>query len=155
MKSINELQDNSSNNLKLLVINNVVKISMACNKINVVKQLLQELYMYKGEIEPNFYVDMLEHSVKYSSMLYLTKYSISNYYVIFICGLIFLLFDISLIDLIYFQLALDLKRNLFGYYNLSTALIFVNYSYARYLCEYSSIDLIEAMYGILFVKIII
>lgn len=44
-----------------------------------------------------------------------------------------------------FQIALDSRRNLFGYYNLHTAIVFVDYAYARYVCDYSTTDFSEAM----------
>lgn len=125
IKAIDELNDESSEVLKLIVISHVIKVCSALNKLGMAKKLINQLHTYEQEIEQNIHIDMLLNEACYSLKADLVKDSISSYYN-----------------------ALDSRRNLFGYYNLHTATVFVDYAYARYVCDYAYTDYNEAMHSV-------
>ncbi|XP_060840464.1 amyloid protein-binding protein 2 isoform X2 [Rhopalosiphum padi] len=126
VKAVYELRDKSADILKLLVISHAVRVCSVLNKLSTARKLLNQLHTYEKEIDQNIHVDMLLNEACYSLKADLAKDSINSYYI-----------------------ALDSRRNLFGYYNLHTAIVFVDYAYARYVCDYSTTDFNEAMRSIL------
>ncbi|CAI6343297.1 unnamed protein product [Macrosiphum euphorbiae] len=126
VKAVYELRDKSADILKLLVISHAIRVCSVLNKLSTAKKLINQLHTYEKEIDQNIYVDMLLNEACYSLKADLAKDSINSYYI-----------------------ALDSRRNLFGYYNLHTAIVFVDYAYARYVCDYSTTDFNEAMRSIL------
>ncbi|XP_050526374.1 amyloid protein-binding protein 2 isoform X2 [Daktulosphaira vitifoliae] len=126
LKAVNELSNKSSDVLQLLVIGHVIRVCSATNKLNSAKKLIEQVHMYDNEIEQHICVDMLLNEACYSLRADLAENSIYSYYV-----------------------ALDSRRNLFGYFNLHTANVFVDYAYARYVCDYETSDFDEAMSSVL------
>lgn len=125
-KAVYELQDKSADILKLLVISHAIRVCSVLNKLSTARKLINQLHTYEKEIDQNVDVDILLNIACYSLKADLAKDSINSYYI-----------------------ALDSRRNLFGYYNLHTAIVFVDYAYARYVCDYSTTDFNEAMRSIL------
>ncbi|KAL5242886.1 hypothetical protein ACI65C_010296 [Semiaphis heraclei] len=126
VKAVYELRDKNADILKLLVISHAIRVCSVLNKLSTAKKLINQLHTYEKEIDQNIYVDILLNEACYSLKADLAKDSINSYYI-----------------------ALDSRRNLFGYYNLHTAIVFVDYAYARYVCDYSTTDFNEAMRSIL------
>eukprot|EP00102_Acyrthosiphon_pisum_P002584 XP_001944165.2 PREDICTED: amyloid protein-binding protein 2 isoform X1 [Acyrthosiphon pisum] len=126
VKAVYELRDKSADILKLLVISHAIRVCSVLNKLSTAKKLINQLHTYEKEIDQNIHVDLLLNEACYSLKADLAKDSINSYYI-----------------------ALDSRRNLFGYYNLHTAIVFVDYAYARYVCDYSTTDFNEAMRSIL------
>ena len=86
MKAVHELQNNSADILKLLVITHVVKVCSALNKLSTAKKFINQLHTYKKEIDQNIHVDMLLDEAFYSLNAELEKDSIKSYYVRIVCG---------------------------------------------------------------------
>ncbi|XP_050441691.1 amyloid protein-binding protein 2 isoform X2 [Adelges cooleyi] len=122
VKAVYGLTERSSEVLKLQVISHAIRVCSAANKLNTAKELIQEVHKIDGYIEQYICVDMLLNEACYTLRADLAKTSIDSYY-----------------------MALDCRRNLFGYFNLQTATVFVDYAYARYVCDYETCDFEEAM----------
>lgn len=78
---MNELQDKSSDILKLLVISHTIRVSSVLNKLSTAKKLIDQLHTYDKEIDQNIHVDMLLNEACYSLKADLANDSINSYYV--------------------------------------------------------------------------
>lgn len=84
VKAIDELDCGCSDVLRLLVMSHCVKICSVTNRLSMAKKIIQELYTYNKEIDPNVWIDVMMNVAYYSLNANLAKHNILNYLVIFL-----------------------------------------------------------------------
>ncbi|XP_025192322.1 uncharacterized protein LOC112592475 [Melanaphis sacchari] len=105
VKAILELQEDNKI-LKVMVLSHAVKVASIKDKLNIVKKLRRQLSTYTPtNIRDNIYIDILRNEGFYYSEIGSTNDASKSYY-----------------------RTLDFTRNVYGYYNLNTALVLVEYA---------------------------
>jgi len=59
-----------------------VKICSVTNRLSMAKKIIEELYTYNKEIDPNVWIDVTMNIAYYSLNANLAKYNLPNYFVI-------------------------------------------------------------------------
>ncbi|XP_025192683.1 uncharacterized protein LOC112592747 [Melanaphis sacchari] len=106
VKAVLELQEDNQT-LKVMVLSHAVKVACIKDKLYIAKLFGKQLITYTPtNIRDNIHIDLLRNEGFYYSVIDCPNYANKRYYK-----------------------ALDLTRNLYGYYNLNTALVLVDYAF--------------------------
>ncbi|XP_050063846.1 uncharacterized protein LOC114126471 [Aphis gossypii] len=122
VKATDELGDNSSTVLKMSVISHAIKISSILKKFDTAKRLKNQLDTYDKQISQLIHINMLSNEAIFLSKEKKPIESSKRSY-----------------------MAIDSTRNLFGYYNLNTAIILSEFAYSRFLCFKSATYYTQSM----------
>ncbi|XP_060845876.1 uncharacterized protein LOC132925501 [Rhopalosiphum padi] len=126
VKAILELHEDSGV-LKIMVISHAIRVSAFINKINIARRLLEQINVsHNMSISCIHNINMMWNIAYYFNILEYTDEAIKQYYI-----------------------TLNSARNVFGYYNLNTAMVLAEYALAYFNLSEPSVENGESVWCIL------